>query len=107
MMCIEGLIYFGFFDGLGYTDSTDKYEDFKKLKNDLSKEKIMRHIKENVDVAYTQGYCKDIQTGTDLPIERGIYEDGVFRFPTGFVYYLETTDIGIPYEYEEYIKTIL
>ena len=34
-------------------------------------------------------------------------EDGEFVFPVDFLRYYKTKDIGIPYEYEAYLKTIL
>ena len=47
----------------------------------------------------------DIFTGEDLTA--GQYKDGPFRFPTDFLHYLKKYDIGIPYEYEEYLSGIL
>ena len=37
----------------------------------------------------------------------GFYDDGEFKFPVDFLRYYKTRDIGIPYEYEEYLKKIL
>jgi hypothetical protein len=43
---------------------------------------------------------------TNEPIEQsGIIEDGEFTFPIDFIHYYEKYDIGIPKEYEKYIKS--
>lgn len=100
-------IYFGFFKGNGFSFVSDDYQDFEEYKNNLPKDLILQHIHQITEVGYASGNCTDIFTGEALPVQRGMYEDGDFTFPTGFVYYLETRDIGIPYEYEEYIKSVL
>ena len=40
-------------------------------------------------------------------IQAGIYKDGKYVFPLDFLHYYKNYDIGIPLEYEEYLKTIL
>ncbi|MCD7828316.1 MAG: hypothetical protein LUG85_07265 [Clostridiales bacterium] len=47
----------------------------------------------------------DIFTGEPID-EAGIYTDDVFVFPIDFLRYYERYDIGIPPEYEEYLKSI-
>ena len=36
----------------------------------------------------------------------GQYIDGDFRFPLDFLHYYKNYNIGIPYEYEAYLKEI-
>ena len=48
---------------------------------------------------------RDIFTGELF--NAGFYEDGEYRFPVDFLRYYKTRDIGIPYEYEAYLKKIL
>ena len=40
-------------------------------------------------------------------IQAGKYKDGKYVFPLDFLHYYKNYDIGIPLEYEEYLKTIL
>ncbi len=49
-------------------------------------------------------FSYDIFTGER--VTAGMYIDGAFRFPTDFLHYYEHYDIGIPYGYEEYLKSI-
>jgi hypothetical protein len=37
----------------------------------------------------------------------GYYKDGDFVFPIEFLHYYKKYDIGIPKEYEQYIKNII
>ena len=39
-------------------------------------------------------------------MHQGLYDDGEFTFPLEFLHYHKYYDIGIPYEYEEYLKSI-
>ena len=39
-------------------------------------------------------------------LKKGQYIDGDFRFPLDFLHYYKNYDIGIPYEYEAYLKEI-
>ena len=95
---------FGFWDGMIYGSATDKYEEFEQFRNEIEKEKVIQHI-ESLPPAYACSYSKDLFTGELF--NAGIYEDGLFVFPIDFLRYYKTRDIGIPYEYEEYLKEIL
>ena len=48
---------------------------------------------------------RDLFTGEQF--HAGIYEDGGFVFPVDFLRYYKTRDIGIPYEYETYLKSVV
>lgn len=100
----NGLRMFGFWDGMPYGSATDKYEDFEQFKNTIDKEKVIQHI-EGLDDWIASAMSKDIFTGEQF--NAGFYEDGDFRFPVDFLRYYKTKNIGIPYEYEEYLKDIL
>ncbi|MCC8174492.1 MAG: hypothetical protein LIO65_09090 [Odoribacter sp.] len=101
----NGYKLFGWWDGMPYGEPSDKFEDFKQFKNTIPKEKIIAHIK-----SCEIWYCPmpehhDIFTGEVIK-EAGEYQDGDFLFPIDFLRYYETYDIGIPPEYEEYLKSI-
>lgn len=44
---------------------------------------------------------------TGEKLQEGVYQDGDFKFTLDFLHYYKNYDIGIPLEYEEYLKTIL
>ena len=95
------MILFGYFRGMPYTSSKDDFEEYKKIKNTLSRESIIRHI-ESLSPALACLESHDIFTGEDLTA--GQYSDGRFRFPLDFLHYYKNYDIGIPPEYEAYLK---
>lgn len=92
---------FGFFKGLPYEGSTERFEDYKKLHNSISKEAVLKHL-ETVDLGLTSLPSYDIFTGEKL--HAGMFHDDEFCFPYEFLHYYKNYDIGIPYEYEEYLK---
>ena len=87
-----------------YKSRSDKYEDFEQFRNEINKERIIRHI-ESLDIWSCSLMSRDIFTGEEF--YAGTIEDGPFVFPVDFLRYYKTRDIGIPYEYEAYLKTIL
>lgn len=97
------MIAFGYFKGLPYERSNENFEDYKKLKNNISKSKITEHI-EKLEYGLTSLPSYDIITGEEL--HAGVFWDGDFVFPYEFLHYYKNYDIGIPYEYEEYLKSI-
>ena len=88
------------YDGL----ITDEYEDFTKFENTIDKKCVIEHI-ESLGAWLCSVRSRDIFTGEEF--NSGFYEDEEFHFPVDFLRYYKTRDIGIPYEYEEYLKTIL
>lgn len=98
------MIEFGYFKGLPYENSNDDFEDYRALNNSISKESVIAHI-EALAPWRTSLPTKDIFTGEKL--WAGQYHDGEFIFPLDFLHYYKNYDIGIPYEYEAYLKTIL
>lgn len=100
----DGSFYFGFWDGMPYKSRTDSFEDFTSYKNSISKAKVIQHI-ESLDPGLACAFSTDIFTGETF--NAGVYWDGAFTFPVDFLRYYKTQDIGIPYEYEEYLKTVL
>lgn len=97
-------MYFGYFRGLPYERSKENFDDYRMLKNSIPKAKVIAHI-ESLEEWLTSLPSKDIFTGEDL--HAGMYIDGDFTFPLEFLHYYKKHDIGIPYEYEEYLKTII
>ena len=98
------MIAFGYFKGLSYERATEDFEKYKDFRNDIPKEKVIAHI-ESLEEWLTSLPSEDIFTGEKL--HAGKYEDGDFVFPLEFLHYYKNYDIGIPYEYEAYLKTIL
>lgn len=98
------MIEFGFFEGLPYEDSKEKFDDYRRIKNTIPKEQVISHI-ESLDKGLTSLPTKDLFTGK--PLQAGIYLDGDFVFPLDFLHYYKNYDIGIPHEYETYLKSIL
>ena len=108
MKTMYGRKVFGYWKELpkesGWGVVTDEYSDFTKYKNTIDKEKVIRHI-ESLGAGISSIYTHDIFTGEEF--NSGIYLDGEFQFPVDFLRYYKTKDIGIPYEYEAYLKEIL
>lgn len=98
------MIAFGYFKGLPYEDSEENFEDYRKFNNTIPKSKVIAHI-ESLEKGLTSLPTRELFTGEKL--QAGIYEDGDFVFPLDFLHYYKHYDIGIPYSYEKYLKTIL
>lgn len=98
------MIAFGYFKGMPYEDSEENFDDYRNFKNGISKKQVISHI-ESLEKGLTSLPTKDLFTGE--PLQAGLYEDGEFIFPLDFLHYYKNYDIGIPYEYEAYLKTIL
>ena len=98
------MIAFGFFKGMPYEDSEENFDDYRELRNSIPREAVISHI-ESLDKGLTSLPTKDLFTGEVL--QAGIYVDGDFVFPLDFLHYYRNYNIGIPYEYESYLKTIL
>lgn len=79
----------------------EDFETYRKYKNKIPKEKIIEHIEKDCLMGLATMLSFDIFTGEE--VRAGQYVDGPFRFPTDFLHYLKNYDIGIPYEYEEYL----
>ncbi len=95
--------FFGWFKGMRYSDCTDDFDEYRLLKNTIPKSSVIAHIK-SLQPAYAPMLSYDIFTGER--VTAGMYIDGAFRFPTDFLHYYQNYDIGIPYDYEEYLKSI-
>lgn len=100
----KGFNLFGFFDGMPYGITTDRYEDLAGVKNSIRKEKVIKHI-ESLDVAVASVMSTDMFTGEEF--NAAIYDDGAFRFPIDFARYYKAGKIGLPHEYEKYLTEIL
>lgn len=100
----DGRQLFGFWYGMPYGTITDKYEDFERFDNDIDKKKVVEHI-ESLDDWLASAMSVDMFTGERY--NAGIYKDGSFTFPVDFLRYYKARNIGIPYEYEAYLKEIL
>lgn len=97
-------VLFGFFQGLPYDGyCTEKFDYYKHLKNSIPKEAVLEHIS-SLEAGLTTLPSKDMFTGEKL--HAGAFWDGNFVFPYEFLHYYKNYDIGIPYEYEEYLKSI-
>ncbi len=102
----NGFLGFGYWEGMPYGgEPSDKFEDFKRYKNSISKERVIEHIKSLSPALCPMPQHYDIFTGEVITIA-GQYRDGQFVFPLDFLRYYEKYDIGIPPEYEEYLKSL-
>nr|DAJ43525.1 MAG TPA: hypothetical protein [Caudoviricetes sp.] len=97
------MIYFGFFKGMKYGKCDEDFEDYKKIKNRIGRDKILRYLESLSVSAVAPISTEDIFDGEGIE-QAGIYEDGNFTFPTDFLHYYQKYDIGIPEEYEKYIS---
>ena len=94
---------FGFFKGLPHSDCNESFDSYRGLKNDIDKYAVIKHIS-SLDAGLTSEPSIELFTGET--IRAGLFEDGEFLFPYEFLHYYKNYDIGIPYEYEEYLKKI-
>ena len=94
---------FGYFKGLPYERSSEDFETYRQFRNNIDRGAVIRHI-EGLEYGLTSLPSYDIFTGEKL--HAGIFVDGDFRFPLEFLHYYKNYDIGIPYEYEAYLKKI-
>nr|DAD79265.1 MAG TPA: hypothetical protein [Myoviridae sp. ctRPH1] len=94
---------FGYFKGMPYTSSKEDFDTYKAYKNEISKDAVLMHIK-SLKVWLTSLPSYDIFTGEKL--HAGQYIDGDFAFPLEFPHYYKNYDIGIPPDYEAYLKQI-
>lgn len=100
------MTYFVFFKGMKYGKCDEVFDDYKKIKNHIDRDKILRYLKSLPVSAVAPISTEDIFDGEEIE-QAGIYEDGNFTFPTDFLYYYQKYDIGIPEEYEKYISSKL
>lgn len=92
---------FGLFKGLPHEGCTENFSKYMEYKNSIRKEDVIAHI-ESLDPWLTSE--PSIEIFTKEKIRAGILEDGDFIFPYEFLHYYKNYDIGIPYEYEAYLK---
>lgn len=92
---------FGFFKGLPYENCDEDFDEYKSYKNNIPKAAILAYIS-SLDAGLTTLPSRDIFTGEKL--HAGMFWDGEFTFPYEFLHYYKNYDIGIPYEYEAYLK---
>jgi hypothetical protein len=97
---------FGFFEGMSYDDSNEKFKDYENIHNSVSREKILKYLKTLPIDCYGMFETKDIFTGEQLQ-PCALIVDGDFMFPYDFIHYFEKYNIGIPMEYEHYISSKL
>ena len=94
---------FGFFKGLPHTGSEEDFSEYRNYKNSISRESVIKHI-DSLGAWLTSEPSIELFTGEI--IQAGLFEDRDFLFPYEFLHNYKNYDIGIPYEYEEYLKSI-
>lgn len=94
---------FGFFKGLPYEGCTEDLALYFGYKNKIPKSEVLAHMKE-VEFGLTSLPSSDLITGE--PLHAGMCWDGEFTFPYEFIHHYEKYDIGIPPEYEAYLRKI-
>ena len=95
---------FGYFKGMPYEDSNESFEEYRKLKNSIPKEKVIEHIG-TLELGLTTLPSYEMFTGKKL--HAGAFWDGDFVFPYEFLHYYKNYDIGIPYDYEAYLRDVV
>lgn len=65
---------FGYFKGMPYEDSNEDFEEYRKLKNNIPKSKIIEHM-ESLEVGLASPESYDMFTGEEL--HAGEIWDGV------------------------------
>lgn len=95
---------FGYFKGLPYGDCDEDFEEYRRYKNALPRNKIYEHM-DSLEKWYTSVPARDVFTGTN--IQAGLCIDGDFSFPLDFLHYYKNYDIGIPYDYEAYLRDVV
>ena len=76
---------------------------YAKYKNKLLKTDIITHLqKQNYCISGNETPVYEIFNNKQIGIDSFYKENGYF-IPCELVYYLKHYDIGIPYEYEEYL----
>lgn len=94
-------IWFGDFHDLD--EGKNEFDLFKKFKNKISKNDILNHIKKlKYTISGNETEVYDIFSNEKICIA-GHYMDSNFMIAREFPYYFKNYDIGIPYEYEEYL----
>lgn len=103
----NGIKAFGCIKGFAYSKSyVEDYDDYLNYHNKLNKSVIIKHIHTLRKDPAAGPPNKDMFTGETI-LGPGLYVDGDFVFPSEFLYYFEKYDIGIPYEYEEYLINVI
>lgn len=95
---------FGYFKGMPYKRSNEDFEEYRKLKNSIPKDKVIKHI-ETLELGLTTLPSYEMFTGEEL--QAGAFWDGDFVFPYEFLHYYKNYDIGIPYDYEAYLRDVV
>ena len=101
MKRVNGYIGFGFFNGMGYRECDDVFEDYLNYHNTLLKSTVSDYMR-TLPMSVSSFPVTDIFTGKHDG-NGALYNDGPFTFPVQFLRYYETYDIGIPPEYEDYL----
>ena len=116
-----GKIYFGYFKKINHYRKSDRkgkeinddkdwyddFEEFKQFKNTISKKAVKEYFKlinNKRAISVGLNHYTNIITGNDVFRTDAVYIDGKFIFPADFIYYYNNYKIGIPYEYEKYLK---
>lgn len=97
---------FANFKGMDYGDCDESFEEYKSYHNNISKEKIIKHIETLEPYCCMPMASHEIFTHEKFKCSPGYYRDGNFIFPTDFLHYLREYDIGVPSEYEEYLNSL-
>ena len=98
--------YFGYFEESLYGLKTDTIGEMKTYKNSIDKTKVIEHI-DAIRPWLICGMLCGVDRFTGEHFEAGGYDDGEFSFTIDFYRYYKRGEVGLPHEYEEYLKKIL
>jgi hypothetical protein len=95
------MTFFGFFKGMKYGKCEDEFDNYKKIKNHISRDKILKYLEGLSVSAVAPMSTEDIFDGEEIP-QAGIYEDGNFTFPTDFCIIIKNMTL----EYQKNMRNI-
>lgn len=103
MVKIKGRYYFGFWEPV-YGEPHDSELELQSLKNAIDRNWVIQHIEQMEDYL-ASAQIADRYTGEMF--NAGFYRDGDFVFSTDFFRYYKAGHVGLPLEYEDYLKQVL
>lgn len=97
--------------------SIERFKEFDKkyelsikdcISQIASKEKptLLHHMKKAECIAAMCSGTVDVITGENVPRERLIFSDGVYKWRTDIVYYLEKYNLKLPQEFIDYVLSV-
>ena len=104
MVEYNGMKAFGWAQFMPYGEDTGDWEELKHIKNAIDRKAVVSHIEDESIVDFgAAAMPSEVIPETGELVEAGMYVDGPYRFPAGFLHYYRNGVVGIPHDYEEYL----